>query len=202
MSSNPGPLAIDICNQASILVGCNPITSFTEGTTEALVAAAIYDTTVEAALASYPWRFATTQVALMKLSAAPVDVSYSYAYQQPSDLVLPVRCTWGGNLVTYDRVGQTIVCNSDNSGGTDVVLTYIRRVSEDQWLPHFKQGVLFDLASLFAEAVAGRQDLSQSIMARAQKAYAVARSQESQSQANTDIPTSMIIQNRFGSSSL
>lgn len=200
MSSNPGPLAVDLCTQALVLVGCNPITSFTDGTTESLVSAAIYDTTVNAALASYPWRFATRQVALAKLSAAPTDTTYAYAYQQPNDLILPVRCTWGGQLIVYDRVGQTVVCNADNSSGTDVVMTYIQRVSEDIWLPHFKQGVLYDLASIFAEAVAGRQDLSQAIMARAQKAYAVARSQESQSQVNTDIPTSAIIQNRFGSS--
>ena len=52
---------VDICARALIMVGASPISSFSDGSTEALVASNIYEDIVEASLCRTRWRFATTQ---------------------------------------------------------------------------------------------------------------------------------------------
>ena len=44
MSSTAADSSIDICSRALILIGAEPITSFTDGSTESLVASNLYET--------------------------------------------------------------------------------------------------------------------------------------------------------------
>ena len=55
---------IDIASRGLILIGANPITSFSADSTEALVADNIYEDTVRTALCTTRWRFATNQAQL------------------------------------------------------------------------------------------------------------------------------------------
>ena len=55
---------IDICARALILIGADPITSFDEDTTEALVASNMYEDVARASLVNSRWRFATNQAVL------------------------------------------------------------------------------------------------------------------------------------------
>ena len=48
---------IDIASRALILIGAEPITSFTDSSTEATVANAIYEDVVRTTLCSSRWRF-------------------------------------------------------------------------------------------------------------------------------------------------
>ena len=63
--------AIDIVSRALVLIGAEPITSFTENTTEALVANNMYEDAVRTSLSSARWRFATQQAQLSQLVADP-----------------------------------------------------------------------------------------------------------------------------------
>jgi len=177
-----------------VLIGAKPITSFSDGTTESIVASNIYQDVVKAALSTYPWRFAMDQYELQMLSDAPSDI-WSYAYQLPENLVLPVTVTQLGIVQDYDRYGSKVFTNSDNSVNP-VVLSYIFLADESLWLPHFRMAVVYDLASLFGVAVAGREDLASQYAQRAEKAYAIARSQEGQSQTNTNITTTQLVRVR------
>ena len=60
--------AIDIVSRALVLIGAEPITSFTENTTEALVANNMYEDAVRTALSTARWRFATQQATLAQLA--------------------------------------------------------------------------------------------------------------------------------------
>jgi len=55
---------IDICAQALIMIGAQPITSFEDGTTEAIACANLYENTVRDQLSRYRWRFSVGQVQL------------------------------------------------------------------------------------------------------------------------------------------
>ena len=55
---------IDICARALVMIGAQPITSFTDGSTEALVANNVYEDITKASLTRHRWRFATTQATL------------------------------------------------------------------------------------------------------------------------------------------
>lgn len=185
---------IAICQKALVLIGAKPITSFSDISTEAVVSANVYLDVVKAALSTYPWRFAMDQYELQQLSQAPTDI-WSYGYQLPENLVLPVTVTQLGMTQDYDRYGSKIFTNADNSVNP-VVLSYIFLADESLWLPHFRMAVIYDLASLFAVAVAGREDLASQYAQRAEKAYAIARSQEGQSQTNTNITSTQLVRVR------
>ena len=74
---------IDICARALVMIGAQPISSFTDGSTEALVANNIYNDIAEASLTRHRWRFATTQSTLSLLTNTPTG-RYDYAYQMPT----------------------------------------------------------------------------------------------------------------------
>ena len=62
---------LDICSRSLILIGAEPISSFDDGTTEALVCVNLYEDVVQSALVNTRWRFATNQKVLNQLSDAP-----------------------------------------------------------------------------------------------------------------------------------
>lgn len=185
---------IAICQKALVLVGAEPITSFEDGSTESIAASNVYREVVDAALSTYPWRFAMNQAELQVLSEVPADI-WSYAYQLPSDLILPVTVTQLGIVQDYDRYGDKVFTNAANDTNP-VVLSYIFQADESLWLPHFRMAVIYDLASLFGIAVAAREDLSSQFANRAERAYAIARSQEGQSQTNTNITSTQLVRVR------
>ncbi len=53
--------ALDISSRALILIGAEPISSFDDGTTEALECVNLYEDVVQSALVNTRWRFATNQ---------------------------------------------------------------------------------------------------------------------------------------------
>ena len=69
--STPANSAIDICSRALILIGAEPITSFDDDTSEALIAGNMYEDIARSNLVSTRWRFATNQAVLNRLSDDP-----------------------------------------------------------------------------------------------------------------------------------
>lgn len=183
--------AVELCAKALVLIGVSPITSFDDDSTEATVASNVHEEIINGALASYPWKFATTMSELDQMTDAPADI-WSYAYQIPSDFLHAIRVTQGGTVIEFDRYGDLIFTNADN-GTTPVCLSYIYKAPIANWVPHFRQAVMYDLASLFGEAVAGRSDLAKQFAERAERAYLVARSQDSKSQTTRAMVTSRLI---------
>tara|TARA_R110002153_G_scaffold269481_1_gene435103 strand:+ start:45 stop:401 length:357 start_codon:yes stop_codon:yes gene_type:complete len=79
--------SIDLASNALLLIGEETISSFTNDTTAALVAANLYDLTYESLLTLHPWRFASTQIVLSRLTSTPVS-TWKYAYQLPADFLV------------------------------------------------------------------------------------------------------------------
>ena len=80
MSTVKNYTSIDLASNALLLIGEETISSFTDDSTAALVAANLYELTFESLLTLHPWRFASTQVTLSRLTATPVS-EWSYAYR-------------------------------------------------------------------------------------------------------------------------
>lgn len=172
---------IDICARALILIGASPITSFDDGSTEATVAANLYEDTVRDLLARYRWRFATGQKQLSRLTDAP-DARWDAAYQAPSDLLVLHAITINDTPVAYDRYQDLIYCNATDQD--EVIADYTFRASEDLWSPGFVSAVEYQLASVFAYAVAAQMELSSMMEQRALRQLTIARSVDSQSQTS------------------
>ena len=136
--------SIDICSHALVKLGANNIASFTEDTTEAHVAKQLYDTTVEALLASYPWRFALKQTTLARLTEKP-SADYAYAYALPNDCVrvLSAGASRGQGL-DYRIAQQQLQTNS-----ASVMLTYLCRPDETDFPAFFVDALVAKLAAEF-----------------------------------------------------
>lgn len=170
---------IDICARALVLIGASPITSFEDGTTEATVAANLYEDTVRDMLTRFRWRFATGQSQLSRLTTAPA-ARWDAAYQAPADLLTLHAVTVNDNPIAYDRYQDLIYCNATTE---DVVYAdYTFRASEDLWSPGFITAVEYQLASIFAYSVAAQVDLSDMMEKRALRQMTIARNVDSQSQ--------------------
>ena len=101
VTSTKSDSAIDICNRGLIFIGAEPITSFDDGTTEASVAANVYEDVVQSSLCNARWRFATNQQTLNRLTDAPT-ARYDLAYQQPNDTLIIHAITVRKNAVAKE----------------------------------------------------------------------------------------------------
>lgn len=170
---------IEVAQKAMVLVGLEPLASFTDQTDEALVANTIFEDVVEDCLAQHNWNFATGQKTLSRLTAVPVD-RWSAAYALPtSPAVVQVQTvTIDDQPQQYDIYERYIYINAEVS--EDVVLNYIYRPETQYWPPAFTMWVIFRLASVFALSVTRKSDVAKSYVDLAEAQFRRAKSRDSQ----------------------
>ena len=178
---------VDICARALILVGASPITSFDDGSTEALVASNIYTDIAEAALCRQRWRFATTQAQLSLLTAAPTG-RYDYAYQMPTDpAVLQINTlTVNDYVIAYERYKDKIFLNGYGSTSS-VIMDYIYKVEEEFFPAHFRLALEYQLAAVFAGSVARDNDMIKSFTELAERQFMVSKHIDSVEKTNAKL---------------
>jgi hypothetical protein len=88
---------IGLISTALILCGEKPLNSLSEDRYGATVGSSLFELLYETELQSNRWRFSMMKGALTRLAAVPLN-EYRYAYQLPSDMLLPV----GGYPVNLD----------------------------------------------------------------------------------------------------
>lgn len=138
--------AIDLCSQALVRLGAEPISSFEEGTAEADTADALYPGVRDECLSAHPWSFATGQAELERLTAVPV-ADYAHAYQLPNDLL---RVVSAGEDGRGRGIAYRIHEGRLHSDAERVTLTYIFRADETAWPAFFGNVVVQKLAAAFA----------------------------------------------------
>ena len=187
---------IDIASRALIMIGANPISSFTDGSTEALVVNNIYEEIVEATLTRHKWRFATGQKQLSLLSAAPTG-RYEYAYQIPaSPLCLQIiAVTSNDHAIPFSRYEDKIYLDGYGSTST-VIMDYIFRQDESKFPPYFRLALEYKLASIYAGAVARDAGMIKEFNELAERQLLIARNSESQETTSNQIATNRFIENR------
>ena len=184
---------IDICNQGLVLIGANTIASFTDNTVESKVANQLYETTLRSLLTKARWRFATKQAQLTKLATDPLD-KWDSAYQIPNDAILIHTLTVSDNVIVFDRYNEELFTNTSTN---DIVVCHYTYQPHEAELPdYFVQALVFELASLFAGAIARNDNLSTLYQRRAQQQLLLARSTESQTQTTRKLNTSLLIEVR------
>lgn len=188
----------DICSKALVLVGANTITSFSESTTESKVANQLYESTLENMLTRTRWRFASQQSQLSRNTSAPT-ARWSAKYAIPTAALIVHTVTINDNVIEFDRYESDILC--DASSSDTVVADYTFQPSEANFPPYFKQALIFELASLFAGAIARNDNLSTLYQNRAITQLAIARAQDSQAQTTRKVDTTRF-RNRRNAGSL
>ena len=190
--STPANSAIEICSRALILVGAEPITSFEDDTTEALIAGNMYEDIARTNLTSTRWRFATNQVVLNRLTDEPTG-RFSAAYQLP-DYLFVHAVTVNDNQIQYNIYGNKIFC--DASVNDELILDFTFRADEVGWPSYFSLCVEYAMATVFATALIRDTALSSLMSTQYDFLIAKARSTDSQQQTTRKITTSRFITNR------
>lgn len=141
----------DLCSQALVLVGGNPITSFAGTSAEAITASTLYEDTVCEVISVYRWRFATRQYQLTREAAAP-DMRWDAAYLLPPGTQLINAVLVNDVSIDFDRYENKLLCDA---GEGDVVVAEITyRADEAYWPGYFATTLRLKLASLFAVPIA------------------------------------------------
>lgn len=184
---------IDICSRALVLIGAQPITSFSDGTTESTVASNLYEDTVRDLISRHRWRFAAGQAQLSRRVEVPA-AKWDAAYQLPGDLLLLHGVTVNGNDIEYDRYQNLVYCDADEQDA--VFADYTFRADEDLWPPYFVTYVELSLASMFAYSVANQIQTADYMEKKALRQMAMARNIDSQSQTTRKLDLSRFEQAR------
>jgi hypothetical protein len=166
--------SIEIVSNALILIGDNPISSFTEPGAGATAAANLYSDTYKQLLSEHPWSFALKEQKLNRLSQAPDSLTnWKYAYQNPTDLI---RYWAVMPHSDYAIVGSYVYSNQ-----AELLARYVFAVAESQLPPHFQKALEYKLAADFALLVTEDQNKSQIFEQKYRMAIGQARSIDSQS---------------------
>lgn len=130
-----------IASNALVLLGDEPISSFTQSGAGAQTAAALYESSYLSMLSSHRWNFATKKAVLARLSEAPTN-EYAFKYQLPTDIVMLITTMPSSD---YRVLGDKLYSNFPTAQ-----IDYIWKVTEDQFPAYFVASFEFYLAAKFA----------------------------------------------------
>ena len=184
---------IDICTRSLVLIAAQPITSFSDGSNEALVAVNLYEDTIQASLVNTRWRFAVNQAIGNRLSDEPTG-RYNSAYQIPSDSLMINAVTVNDRNIDYQIYGNFIF--NDASVNDVVVIDYNFRQLEAKFPAYFVQAVVYELAGHFALALARNDSMSNNMFEKARFFMQKARTLDSQQQTTLRLSTNRFVTSR------
>ena len=184
---------IDIASRALVLIGAEPITSFTAQSTEATVANAIYEDMVRTTLCSSRWRFATNQAELNLLTATPTG-RYDRAHQLPADLLMLHAVTVNDAVIEYNVYGDKVF--SDSASSDSLIADYTFRAIEQDFPSYFTVALQFSLAAAFALGIARDEQLSSVLEGKGAQLLQQAKTLDSQQQTTRKLLTSRFITER------
>lgn len=113
-----GDSALSICSDALIMLGANPISSFTEGTDEASICDSLYPDVRDQALMVYPWTFSFKKTQLARLVTTPTN-EFQYEYQLPADRLGSPRAVYNSGglnqhpITSYRIIGNKLLTNQE-----------------------------------------------------------------------------------------
>ncbi len=175
------------------MIGAQPISSFTDGSTEALVSNNIYNDIAEASLTRHRWRFATTQSTLSLLTNTPTG-RYDYAYQMPTspEVLQIISITVNDYVIPYSRYQNYIYVNTYGSTSS-LVMDYIYKVDEAYFPPHFRLALEYELASVFAGSVARDSSMIKQFKELSERQFLVAKNIDSAETTSKVLDTTRFI---------
>lgn len=115
---------VQICSNALLLIGDQPINSFTDGSDRAALASNLWNNARQAVLRAHPWNCAKEMVALAPESTAPA-FDWSYQFLQPGDCLRVLFVGEGGCAEEYAIKGRRILAHVN-----PLYLTYIKDVTD------------------------------------------------------------------------
>jgi hypothetical protein len=198
----------DICSNALIQLGAEPIASFDDGTAIAQICATVYPEFKLYTLSMYPWLFTMKKQQLARLLEAPLN-EYRYAFQLPTDM-LTLRTIYDSGQVgavaytRYEIFGDGKVF----SDSPELYADYQFEVDENKFPHYFVEFMSTAFAAKIAMAVTENEALAQLKHTQAFGSpsdnlsggmYGVSKRIDSQQQSPQVTPNFDLLAARFGS---
>ena len=139
---------VEICSNALLLLGAQPISSLTDNSDRALLCASLYPTIRDSLLRSHTWSCATKRVVLAPDATAP-SYDYGYAFTLPSDFLRLLSVGEHGYEEDHRIEGRKILTDSDSC-----MLKYVfRNTVEATWDAMLIEAMTLRMAASMAYAV-------------------------------------------------
>ncbi|WP_374632854.1 hypothetical protein [Ferrovibrio sp.] len=141
-----------LCSRALVALDREAVSSFSDSSKEAELAAVMYEGVYKSELSNYTWNFNTTQVELSREVSTPGDVNWSYQYTMPSDWLRTLNVTApvdGADIDYVERAGKVY------SNETRALMLYQAEIVEANLPPYFQDSFIARLKGEFAEALVG-----------------------------------------------
>lgn len=168
--------SISICSAALMLLGDNPISSFTENSKRATLCANVYPLAKLEVLRSHPWSCCVKRVVLSPLTEAPA-FEWGFQFAVPSDMLRIMQVGYDGQPEDYRLENRRILARSNvlrlvyaadvDEGTFDALLVEVmtKRMAKDLAYPVTKSTSLaeakareFEMAFKRAKAVSGQEN--------------------------------------------
>lgn len=158
--------SVQICANALIRLGAQPIQSFDEGTDIATTCETIYEMKRDYILSSYPWSFTMKFAQLSRLTATPT-AQWDYQFALPADrlssgivAVFTSEDTSALPIQAYNLVGNKLLSNE-----TELWVKYQADTDETLWPAHFFELMTFVIMDELCINVTDNVGLKQTIQA-------------------------------------
>jgi len=154
----------DICNLALAELGVSPVMSINDPSNEAIACKQFYAQTLDEALRSHPWNFATKREELSRLPQTPL-FDWNYQYQLPSDFIrlrkLNATTAWMP-AAFYAVEGRKLLTNWDTAR-----IRYIARTTDANLFdPLFVEALSVKLAAKIAAPLTGSREKGTELIAK------------------------------------
>ena len=148
-----GDTKLSICSDALIMLGANPLSSFTVGTDDAQVADRLYDDVRDTLLMQYAYSWSIKKVKLAQLVQTPIN-EWKYIYQLPGNLLGNPKAVFNvGAVGATTQRDFEIYGDGLNTNYEQVWIDYQYRPEPFEFPPYFVRLVKTALAAEFAEPV-------------------------------------------------
>lgn len=132
---------IDICSQALLKIGEQPITSFSDDSSASKIANGLYDATLDALIARHTWNFATHKITLEREADGKFTI--------PAGVLRLIDC----DCRDYEIDNGKIICDYPK-----IEITAIVRVAADKFPAYFVSLLAIKLAMEFCIPLTGNQN--------------------------------------------
>jgi len=166
---------VSICSNALLMLGDNPINSFTEASPRARLAANLWDSVRDAVLRAHPWNCAVKRAVLAPDAETPA-FDWDFQFELPHDCLRILSVGLRGQESSWLVESGKLLCN-DNP----VALRYIwKNKNPARWDSLLVQAMTVAMRAVFAQPTTGSTSLEQLVQAELKDLIRQARATDGQ----------------------
>lgn len=182
---------VSICSNALLMLGAQPIASFTEGSDRALLASNLYPAERKAFMRSHNWGCLTVRVNLAPMAEAPA-FGYTRQFALPGDCIRLLDVGEEGETLTYRVERRRILHN-----GTVLPVRYIADLDEGDWDDAMVHAMTLRMAALFAYPITASSSMADAMAQKAKDALRDAKTTDGQEDDTQAVEHSPLLDSRY-----